>query len=212
MLAEGRVFGSGSSGIADQTPVAARYTKHNALAIADVAPHFYEYAIRGKLFWASTAVSGVAPGSSISTTAAFTLYNAKGSGVNVVLLFGAMGYVSGTLGAGFVAWCTNTNLAEAVPTGTAIVSKPGLVGGASPAGGVALTTATLAVAPTVARMFNNHQASLATTAMDPWQSIDLVDGSIVLPPGGAVSLMGVQGAAGSTPLVVYTVGYAEEPI
>ena len=211
MLLEGRVFGSGSTGIADQTPVLGRFTKHNALAIADVAPHFYEYAIRGKLWYAHTAATGVAPGTAIGTTAAFALFNAKGSGVNVVIAWASMGYISGTLGAGVVDWCSNVNLSEAVPTGTAIVARPALVGGTSPAGGVALTTATLATAPNPIRPFCSLTALLATTAVQPYQVLDLVDGSIVLPPGGSVSLQATA-AAGSTPLVVYGVAFIEEPI
>jgi hypothetical protein len=212
MLAEGRVFGSGSTGVADNTPVFNRYTKHNALAVADVGGHLYEYAIRGKLWHVHTAATGVAPGTAIGTTAAFALYNAKGSGVNVVVLHGAMGIISGTIGAGVVDWCQNTNLAEAVPTGTAITARPGLVAGAAPAGGVALTTATLAATPSPARVFCNlMQLVAATTATNNFQIFDLVDGAIVIPPGGSVSLQATA-AAGSSPLVVYSVAFAEEPI
>jgi hypothetical protein len=212
MLLEGRVFGSGANGIADNTPVLGRFTKHNALSIADVAPHFYEYAIRGKAWYFHTAATGVAPGTAIGTTAAFALFNAKGSGVNVIVLLGSMGVISGTLGAGTIDWCTNVNLAEAVPTGTAITARPAQVGGAAPGGANALTTATLAATPNPARVFGNlMQAVVATTALNPFQIIDLVDGAIVIPPGGSVSLQATA-AAGSTPLVVYSALVAEEPI
>jgi hypothetical protein len=175
--------------------------------VQDAHGRFYEAANNGKLFYGKTADSGVAPGTSISTTGAFTLYNPKGSSVNLAILQGSMGYVSGTLGAGFVAWCANVNLSEAVPTGTAIVSRPGLLG-AQASNGVALTTSTLAVAPIAIRCFATLGASLASTAVQPWQIIDHVDGAIVLPPGGAITLHGVM-AAGSTPLVIYSVLWEE---
>lgn len=211
MLLEGRVFGSGSTGLTDQTPAFGRFTKHNALGIADVAPHFYEYAIRGKAFYFHTAATGVAPGTAIGTTAAFCIFNAKGSGVNVIVLWGGMGYVSGTLGAGFISWCTNVNLAEAVPTGTAITGRPALIGGAAPAGANGLTTATLASTPNPARPFANTDAFVGTLTTNPFQVYDLVDGAIVIPPGGNVSLQATAGA-GTSPLVVYSALVAEEPI
>src|SRR5690349_1111995 len=61
---------------------------------------WYQAALSGYLYHAGTAATGVAPGTAIGTTAAFSLYNPIGSGVNLVVLSGRMGYVSGTLGAG----------------------------------------------------------------------------------------------------------------
>lgn len=211
MFAEGKTQGSPTTGLADQTIVTQRFTKHNALGAADVAARYYEYAIRGKLWVAKTADAGVAPGTSVGTTAAFALYNAKGSGVNVVLIGVGIGYVSGTLGAGFVELCTNVNLSEAVPTGTAITARPGLVGGASPAGGVALTTATLATTPNGVLALWNLGAALATTTQFPLLGYQEIAGMVVLPPGGSMSLQGVA-AAGTSPLVVFSCIFAEEPI
>lgn len=188
-----------------------RFGNDGALCNSDAQARFYEQAYRGKLFLAQTAVTGVAPGTSIGTTAAFALFNKLGSGVDVVVLQAALGYISGTLGAGTVSWCASGILTEAVPTGTAIVAQCGLIGKATPIGGSALTTATMASSPVPFRNAFNLQASLATTATVPWALIDDVDGAIILPPGGSVSLQGTT-AAGSTPLVVYSVLWAEVPV
>ena len=209
MLLEGRVFGSGSTGIADQTPVLGRFTKHNALAIADVASHFYEYAIRGKLFYGNSSSAGTSPVATIGTTAMFTLFNPKGATVNLAVLWGSVSYLSGTLPSGFISWCTNSNLSEAVPTGTAVTSKPALIGGVT-SQGVCLETATLFSSPTMTRNLASITPILATTANNPFQIYDLVDGAIVLPPGGAVSLQGVLTA--TTGKLIFNVAWAEEPI
>ena len=166
----------------------------------------------GRVFHAMTAVTGVAPGTSIGTTAPFSLHNPPGSGVTIAIQKVVMGYVSGTLGAGVISHCVNTNLSEAVPTGTAITERSAIVGGGgyAAAKGVALTTSTLANAPVPIRPFASLQASLASTAVAPWQIQDDVDGAILLPEGGSYSPQGTT-AAGSSPLVVFGVTWEEIP-
>lgn len=171
---------------------------------------YFETAKAGRIYHAMTAVTGVAPGTSIGTTAAFSLYNPTGTGADLVILEASMGYVSGTLGAGTVLWCANTNPAAAAVTGTAITAVPGITTGAA-AVGKPLTTATLPASPTVARVFANLGASLASTAVQPWQIVDKVDGALIVAPGTSISLEAVA-AAGSSPLVVFSVSWAEVPI
>lgn len=179
-----------------------------ALVTHDAHGKYAEAAINNRIFHCKTADAGVAPGTAVGTTAAFSLHNVKGSSVYVSVLAIGLGYVSGTLGAGLIAACTNVNLAEAVPTGTAIVSRPGLVGGAAPVGAVALTTATLAVAPNAVMALFTVGAALATTAAFPALQWIEIGGAIMLPAGGCMSLQGIA-AAGTTPLVVLSVIYEE---
>ena len=54
-------------------------------------PKYYSRSRLGRIFSAMTAVTGVAPGTALGTTAAFTLQNKVGSGVNLVLLESRMG-------------------------------------------------------------------------------------------------------------------------
>lgn len=182
------------------------------MAAQDVAlkhGRLYDAAIDGRLFHAATAATGVAPGTAIGTTAAFSLHNPAGSGIFVAILVVSMGYISGTLGAGVVWHLVNLDPSAAAPTGTAITERPGKVtGGVGQA--VALTTATLAAAPAIIRPFCSLQASLASTAVAPWQVYEDVGGAIILPAGCTYSLHATA-AAGTAPLVGFGVTYEEIP-
>lgn len=167
----------------------------------------FDAAFEGRLFHAATAKTGVAPGTDIGTTAAFALHNPTGSGKLLIIRKASLGYVSGTLGAGAVYHCVNSNPAAAAPTGTAIVEIPGLLNVNAPVG-IALTTATLAAAPAIVRPFCNLTALLASTAVGVYQATEDLEGAIVLPEGCTYSLQAVA-AAGSTPLVVYGVTWEE---
>lgn len=170
----------------------------------------YNPTFGARLFSAMTAVTGVAPGTAIGTTAAFALHNPYGSGVNISIITARMGYISGTLGAGSVFHCVNTNNQAAAPTGTAITEIPGIGNGAAGVG-TALTTATLAASPTPLYPMCSLQASLATSVTQPWLAKDDVDGAIIIPPGCTYSLEAVA-AAGTSPLVVFGVTWEEVPV
>jgi hypothetical protein len=176
------------------------------VSVAD--PEFYESVSDGNVFSAMTALTGVAPGTAIGTTAAFALTNPAGSGVDLVIIEGQFGYISGTLGAGVITWNANIDDDLALPTGTAINEINMKLGNGTQAQGRALTTATIA-APIPVRILGNLQASLATTAVGPWQIRDRVDGAIVVPPGCTISLHATA-AAGSTPLGVFCVTWKEQ--
>lgn len=175
--------------------------------VAQFEGRYYERAADGSLYHAMTAKTGVAPGTDIGTTAPLSLYNPVGSGRDLVVVRGTLAYVSGTLGAGFMAWVGNDDPSAAAVSGTNIVEVPGRLGGAV-GQGRALTTATLPATPKLIRPFCSLGAHLASTAIGPWQVVDEVDGDIVVPPGCAVSLEAVA-AAGTSPLVVLGVSWYE---
>jgi hypothetical protein len=162
----------------------------------------------GRLFHAATAVSGVAPGTTLSTTAGFALYNPHDSDVDLAIQKVVAGYISGTLGAGTIFHLANPIAVSATPSGTAIAEQAARLGG-SPPKGVALTTATI-VAPTIIRPFASLGASLATTAVQPWQVWEDVDGAIVVPPGTLYALHAAA-AGGTSPLIAYGVTWEEIP-
>lgn len=169
----------------------------------------YEATKRGNVFAGATAVTGVAPGTAIGTTAAHTLYNPAGSGVKLVVLGFSMGYISGTLGAGTVFLVANTNPSAAAVTGTAITAVKMDVSTATPGNsGLLYTTATVPATPTVVRPLWSLGASLASTAVAPWMVEAKVDGQVVVSPGCSVSLEAVA-AAGSSPLVSFGTVWAE---
>ena len=165
----------------------------------------------GMVFTGGTAVTGVAPGTALGTTTAFSLANPAGSKVNLVVLRATMGYVSGTLGAGVVHYVANTNVVGAAVTGTAITVTAMPIGSQAKGAGLAFTTATVPATPTVLRPFVSLGASLATTAVQPWQIIEDVDGEFVIGPGGVLSLHATA-AAGTSPLVTYGMTWAEIPL
>lgn len=183
------------------------------MAAQDVAlkhGKFFDAAIDGRLFHAATPAAGVAPGTAIGTTAAFSLHNPLGSGLNVAIMVVSMGYISGTLGAGTVWHLINDEPTAAAPTGTAIVEEAGVVDDENPVP-FGLTTATLAAAPKIIRPFCSLTALLASTAAAPWPCKDEVQGAIVLSPGCTYSLHATA-AAGSTPLVAFGVTFECIPL
>lgn len=178
--------------------------------IANMHGEFAEAVLRGKCFYAATAATGVAHGTVIGTTGPFTLFNPLASNVNAVVWVAAMGYVSGTLGAGVIHWVANTNPAAAAVTGTTIVTVNALIGGAT--GKVqAFTTSTLPASPTLFRVFGSIGPILATSAERPWVLKDDVNGAFVVQPGCSVSLEATA-TAGTAPLVVYTCAWEEVPV
>ena len=206
MLSEGNV---GPDTLSDGASAPLRLDKTGALAVVQAAAALYEQGVRGKIFSAITAGSGVAPGTALGTTTPFTLANPYKSKVNLVVLSGGIGYVSGTLGAGTVVWAYGAESATAV-TGTAITPVAAIVG-ESGAVGKAFTTATVPATPVAVRNAFLLGAALATTALGPYIVRDNVEGAIIVPPGCSITLMGIA-AAGSTPLVMFDVCWAEIPV
>lgn len=194
--------------VADGNLSNARLEKDCSLATFAAHADYFDSVRRGGVFSGMTAVGGVAPGTSIATTAAFSLYNPLGSGVNLIVLRTSVSYLSGTLGAGALLYTANVNPAAAATTGTAITSTNAYFGAGAPAKGAPLTTATLPVTPTLIRPFCGLQASLASTATSPWQLMEDVKGEFIIAPGCTLSLMGVS-AAGTSPLVLIGMTWEE---
>lgn len=176
---------------------------------ADLLPAYYEAVRRGMVFAGATAATGVAPGTAIGTTAAFSLANPVGSGKVLVPISASMGYISGTLGAGVVWYVANTNPNAAAVTGTAItVSRTFLSSAAAGNVGLAFTTATVPATPTILRPAWSLQASLASTAVAPWVVKDELAGEFIIDEGCTLSLEATA-AAGSSPLVSYGMTWVE---
>lgn len=208
MKIEGVVGAPSSLGDGSERPLL--LTRYGGLSISAVAARYAEAVSRGRVFRAQTDSSGVAPGTAIGTSAPFALYNPAGSGVNLVLLDLSMGYHSGTLGAGYVSICANTNVLAAAVTGTAITAVNALLGSGNTAVGQAFDAATLPAAPTVIGAFCSLTALLASTAVAPYTVYQEVAGSIIVGPGATVSLE-ADAAAGTSPLVVFGATWEEVP-
>lgn len=194
-----------ADGVASQ-PI--RQGRFSELVVGQVGGKYREATIRGNVYSAQTANTGVAPGATISTTGSFTLYNPKGSGKRLVVQKLWMGYVSGTLGAGLVAICTNNDATAAASTGTAITPVNRDVGSANNSVATPLTTSTLPAAPTPIGVLCSLDAFAGGGALTPFVVEKDIDGEIVIEPGCGLTLRGLAGA-GTSPLVVFGATWEE---
>lgn len=186
-----------------------RMGNNGDLVVGQNKGKYAEAAEQGEIFIASTAVAGVAPGTALSTTPPMVIHNPDGSGVLVSILRVAIGYVSGTLGAGSLVYARNTQ--EAAPTTgtelTPVASKLGTSVGKAKA----YQGSTVDTTPTIIRPSGIILgASLASTAALPVHMRDDVDGEIVLPEQQIFAVQGVA-AAGSSPLIMISVAWQEIP-
>lgn len=193
----------GTSTNSDGTPATMRLDREGGVV---TSVGLAEYGRRGLLFSGMTAVTGVAPGTAIGTTPAIAIGNPTGSGKTILLMVVTMGYVSGTFGAGIISYCANKPSALQTLTAGTAITPYNSKGNSSIANIV--TGGTLSANPTVVRPFASLGASLASTAVQPWQIRDDVLGEIAIEPGGIISLQATA-AGGSTPLVAFGLTWAE---
>lgn len=181
-----------------------------AAVITNLHGKYAEQAMRKNLFYGANASSGVAPGTSITTSPPLALYNPTDSDVLLVLLKTWMAFKSGTLGVGTL-YLTGTPQAGAAPSGgTQITARNAYLGKPVGAGQLWAGT-TLTVTPTILKPVSGVFPIVDTTAAQPNVIEDDLDGSVIVPPGFAVGLQEV-GAAGSSPLVQFGVLWEEVPI
>lgn len=184
-----------------------RLGKTKELIVGEAHGRYYEAASRGKLFIAVTAVAGVAPGTALSTAPAFSLWNPVNSGILVTIKKVFIGYLSGTLGAGFMAHTQNSSQLTDPSSGTAIVPVCSLLNGT---GGTAKphTSSTISATSTLIRPSLNLNAIAGAGDAGPSLGVDMVDDEIIVPAGVAYCLQGIA-AAGTSPKIVIGVVYEE---
>jgi hypothetical protein len=201
-LAEGKV---GPFNAADGSMVNQRFGRSGEQIVADGHSHFQEAVQRGNVFTATTGTSGVAPGTALSTTPPFSLYNPAGSNVNLVVLEAEMLYISGTFGAGVVYYAVNNANGQAAPTGgTTLTPICNKIGSTALPQGKSFQGATLPATPSAfkpAFPVGGNPSGIVPAK-------DLVDGAIVVTPGNILSLQEV-GAAGTSPLGGFSVTWEE---
>lgn len=190
---------------------AVRLAKDGSFASSDSHGHFREAVYRGNAYVASNAVAGVAPGTVLSTTPPIIIWNPQNSGVNADIWKCTMGYVSGTLGSGGIVYAQAAQLTR--PTGGTALSPVNCLLGNGKTGAIQVFTgSTLAATPTILRNSSfNMDAMTAATASSGFQWEDLLDGEFLLTPGNVFVLQGLA-AAGTTPLVVFSITYEETPV
>jgi len=186
-----------------------RLTRCGGVLTQGAGPYYYEPSRLGRIFTASNAVAGVAPGTALSTTPPICIWNPLGSGINLSILKASLGYVSGTLGAGSIVFAYNPGQTIAPTTGTELIPVNNLIGQARGTGR-AFTGSTIGAAGLIIRPFCFLGAALATTVNFPASVTELVDGEFTVGPGMCFIMQGVT-AAGSTPLVIFGISWQEIP-
>lgn len=208
MLAEGRV---GPSTGTDGSKHELTLDRTGAQRISPAHGEWWEAACRGNVYYGSTAVAGVDHAATLTTTAPFALYNPMGSDVDLVVLSVSCGYISGTLGSGtIVAAAYIESSTNAAPTGTAIVAGSTRLGLGTPKG-KPLTTVTLSAGALIMFPLWDIDAKLASTAVQSLNTTIDLHGVIIIPPGTALVLNGVAGAAGTAPRQVFGAIWEEIP-
>lgn len=204
--AEGKV---GPQVLADGARGPFRMSRDGSQINQDSHARYQEAVQRGNVFVASTAVAGVAPGTALSTTPPFILYNPPSSGVELVIWRARLGYVSGTLGAGTIVYASGVQT-SAPSGGTAITPKNAKIGSGRATAATANQGGTI-TAPTILAPAFTLGAFLASTAAVNPPLIDEVAGEFSLAPGAVFCMQGVA-AAGSSPLVLFGVTWEEVPL
>ena len=191
-----------------------RHGRWGELIIQSGGGKYKEAVRRGNCYSGCTAQTGVAPGTALGTTAAHCLYNPVGSGKIFIVQEIGMGLISGTLGAGVVNITSDSvGAGAAVPTGTAITPRNRLIGSANTSSATYLTTATITTnaAKVIGVFCSLTQHVVATTAVNNEMIVRDMDGSICIGAGGYITLHATA-AAGSSPLVVFSICWEEETV
>jgi hypothetical protein len=183
-----------------------RYGESSAMNVRGI---YSEMAARRRIFIGSTPAAGVTVPIFSNTTQQFVLHNPIGSGKLFHVLRTRIGYISGTMVAGHFCYATNTLLTNAVSGTAALIQSARLQDAASPSGSAArLVTAATVVAMTYLMPHGVSQvAQTAAQTNAPWQQIDDLNGSICIPPGGALAL-----AANAAAFVVAALGIEWEEV
>jgi hypothetical protein len=208
MIIEGKV---GPQPSADGVLGPARIGRTGELIVGSAHGDFYEAVARQGVFSICNAVAGVAPGTALSTTPPIALWNPPGSGVNLALVKAVMSYISGTFGAGSVAFALVAQQATQPTGGTALTAQSNLIGSTKTPLGKGFTGSTLAATPTILRPFASFGPYLATTVLQERTCETINDGAIVIAPGGVLCMQGIA-TAGTTPLALFGMVWEEIPI
>jgi hypothetical protein len=201
--------------IADGAETEIRLDRSGAQVVTAAHGRYAEASMRSVVYGAATAAAGVAPGTALSTTPPFSLWNPTGSGVVLSVLRTSMGYVSGTLGAGTIVYGF-VPAQTTLPSGGSELTTFATNISAARARGRVLQGSTHVAAGTIAGPAFCIQPTLATAPaaggfVPLAPAIDDVAGLWTVQPGSALILQGVA-AAGTSPLVSFGCMWEEIPL
>ena len=195
--------------LADGVESAVRMSKNGGAGMTPLSAFYQESASRGSMMTASTGAAGVAPGTVLSVAPPLCIWNPPSSGRMLAITHLAMGFVSGTLGAGTLVAAAIPSQATVPTTGAELVPQSNLIG--APRGvGRAFQGSTVVAIPTIMRPLFTFGAFTTTSAVQPSDTELNVMGMFVIPPGAGFALQAIA-AAGTSPLVVLSATWDEIP-
>lgn len=212
--ADGQV-GNNRHGISDGSTDQIRLGRVGEIIVNAAISDYWEAINRGLAFVASTPTAGVAPGTALSTSPPFVLYNPPGSGVVASIIDIDAAFVSGTLGAGNIVLAgisgqaltqTGTDLLAVAPGGPST-----LIGSAIRPNCLARSAPTLSAIPILLRNLWYTGAFATNATQYLGEAKKDVKGQFGIIPGGALCIQEV-GGAGSTPLMMFSMSWIEVPI
>jgi len=133
-----------------------------------------------------------------ATTPALTLYNPVNSGVNLVLLTVTVGVTADPAAESVLMLAYNSSTAAAPTATTDATMVSSLIGTTTAPKGRCYRVATLAAAPVAFRFLGSVLAAASTST---FTIIDRINGEVVIPPGGCIS---IQATSAISVLTSYT--------
>lgn len=192
--------------------------KQTEAIVTELHGKYYTSAYRGNVFSISTVAAGLAVPISNTTAPTVALWNPAGSGKNAVLIKYTAAYASGTSVATAIGLGVSFNAGNTVATGAVFTAFNnsalntnlfnGILGGGNNTvmRASANGTNTLTAAGTWLMTMLGESALVATTAMNPYIATYDFDGTLIVPPGTAVYVLGT---AASGALLTQTLVWEE---
>ena len=157
------------------------------LLVNQYAAKYQELALGGNVFSIANQTGVTTQAGLSATTPVLTLYNPAGSGVNGVLLYAGCTNLVAFPAAAAIWLAANTNVVAAAVTGTATTAHRNMfLGGAAPTL-QPLLAATLPAAPVAIASLGVGLTGAITTIPQIQTLERWFDGSIIIPPGTAIS-------------------------
>ena len=208
-------YRTGTQAYADGTEQPPQVGRQGQTVVDDCHARYYQLNFRSSIgeansFVACTAVAGTAPGTVLSTTPPFILWNPPSSGKNLFIIRVSVGYVSGTLGLGQLWYAAGLAQIGKPTTGTVLPVQSTVIGNLAVGAGQAFQASTLVAVPSPFRPspFNFSPYAGGGAVLNPaW--VEELGGTPMVAPGGVFCIQAVAGA-GSTPLMTFGVEWGEE--
>lgn len=160
---------------------------------------YHEPTSRGAVFMVASQAGVTSQAGLSATTPVLTLFNPKGSGINASIIFAGATFTVAFATAGVIWAAVNTDLGSADVTGTVTTAhRCGLAGNNRQPRIQAMTAATLPAAPVGVALLGVGLTGAITTVPHSQVVGRFFDGSLIIAPGGALSIQtGVaSGASG----------------